>query len=214
MSATSELPLTHDVGSRISWTLRPAVSQKIDAAPLAQRKKVKPWADRRADMKRVCSSCHTSTYVDNFYVQYDSVVNMYNSKFAVPATEIYTKLRSSGLITADVDFDDEVEWTYFYLWHHEGRRARMGTAMFAPDYTQWHGFFEVAERFYMDFIPEVREVLDHTNADKQAAADEIEELIDAVLNRQEHQWYLGKESPETKAARKKAAEEFKLRYGK
>ncbi len=25
-----------------------------------------------------------------------------------------------------------------------------------PDYTQWHGMFEVAERFYMKLIPEAR----------------------------------------------------------
>lgn len=215
MSATNELPLTHDVGLRISWTLRPAISQKVDAAALAHGKKVKSWENRRSDMKKVCSACHTSGYVDNFYVQYDDVIEMYNSKFAVPATEIYTKLRSSGLITGDIDFDDEIEWTYFYLWHHEGRRARMGTAMFAPDYTQWHGFFEVAERFYMDFLLEVREVLEHTKDEtRKPAVDEINKLIDTVLARPEHQWYQGKESLESKAARKKAAEEFKLRYGK
>jgi hypothetical protein len=215
MSATKELPLTHDVGARISWTLRPAISQKVDAAAIKQGMKVKPWADRRADMKKVCSACHTSGYVDNFYTQYDDVIELYNSKFAVPATEIYTKLRSGGLITADVDFDDNIEWTYFYLWHHEGRRARMGAAMFAPDYTQWHGFYEVAERFYMEFLPEVREILDHAaDPAKQAAVTEIRGIIDAVLARPEHQWYLGMESVETKAARKKAADEFKMRYGK
>jgi len=26
------------------------------------------------------------------------------------------------------------------MWHHEGRRARMGTAMMGPDYAWWHGF--------------------------------------------------------------------------
>lgn len=217
MSATADLPLTHDVGSRISWTLRPAISQKIDAAALGQGKKVKSWEDRRADMKDVCATCHTSAYVDNFYTQYDAVVNEYNAKFAIPATGIYNKLRASGLITSDVDFDDEIEWTYFYLWHHEGRRARMGTAMFAPDYTQWHGFFEVAERFYVEFIPEVREILEGAEklgGEKQQAAREISDMIDATLAKPEHEWFIGKESPEVKAARKKAAEEFKSRYGK
>ena len=27
------------------------------------------------------------------------------------------------------NFDEEIEWTWFYLWHHEGRRARHGAAM-------------------------------------------------------------------------------------
>jgi hypothetical protein len=30
----------------------------------------------------------------------------------------------------------------------------MGTAMMGPDYTQWHGFYEVAKHFYTEFLPE------------------------------------------------------------
>jgi hydroxylamine dehydrogenase len=215
MSATGNLPLTHDVGSRISWTLRPPVSQKVDAAAIKAGKDVKAWEERRADMKNVCSNCHTSSYVDNFYTQYDMAVDMYNSKFAVPATEIYNKVRASGLITADITFDDELEWTYFYLWHHEGRRARMGAAMFAPDYTQWHGFFEVAERFYVEFLPQVREIVERGKTEggaKAAAALEIEQLIVKTLDMEDHKWFTGNEPEAVKQARKKAAEEFRQRY--
>jgi len=215
MSATSDLPLTHDVGERISWTLRPAISEKVDAAAKAQGKEVKPWQQRRKDMKDVCSSCHTSTYVDNFYAQYDGAVHQYNDKFGTPATEIYKKLRSTGLISADVTFDDEIEWTYFYLWHHEGRRARMGAAMFAPDYTQWHGFFEVADRFYTHFLPRVNEIVEQARAEggeKAKAAEEVAAMVTAVLDRDEHKWFTGNESEAVKEARRKAAEEFRKRY--
>ena len=40
---------------------------------------------------------------------------------------------------------------------HEAR-ARHGAAMMAPDYTHWHGMYEVADRFYQSFIPEAREI--------------------------------------------------------
>jgi hypothetical protein len=153
--------------------------------------------------------------VDNFYTQYDGAVNMYNDKFAIPATNIYKKLRASGLITSDVTFDDEIEWTYFYLWHHEGRRARMGAAMFAPDYTQWHGFFEIAERFYQEFIPEIREITEHAKAeggDKTKAAEEIDKMIADILEMDDHKWFTGNEPEAVKAARKKAQEDFKKRY--
>jgi nitrate/TMAO reductase-like tetraheme cytochrome c subunit len=217
MSATTSLPLTHDVGDRISWTLRPPVSQKIDAAALAKGHDVKTWQQRRADMKNVCSNCHTSSFTDNFYVQYDGAIGLYNNKFGSPATSIYKKLRSSGLITSDITFDDEIEWTYFYLWHHEGRRARMGAAMFAPDYTQWHGFFEVADRFYMEFLPQVREIIEHAKAeggDKARSAEEVEEMIKSTLEMDEHKWFTGDESADVKEARRKALEEFKERYAK
>ena len=215
MSATADLPLTHDVGNRISWTLRPPVSQKIDAAAIKQGKTVKTWEARRKDMKNVCSNCHTSNYVDNFYVQYDAAVDLYNGKFGIPATEIYNEIRASDLITSDVTFDDEIEWTYYYLWHHEGRRARMGASMFAPDYTQWHGFFEVADRFYMDFLEEARELVEQgkeAGGAKAQAAAEIETMINTVLNMDEHKWFTGNESEAVKQARRKAAEEFRQRY--
>ncbi len=215
MSATRDLPLTHDVGSRISWTLRPPISQKVDAAAIKAGKTVKSWEARRADMKIVCANCHTSSYVGNFYEQYDSAVGLYNDKFATPATEIYNKLRSTGLITGDNTFDDEIEWTYYLLWHHEGRRARMGAAMFAPDYTQWHGFFEVAERFYNEFVPQVEGIVAANLAaggDKGTAAKEVKELLEKVLAREDHQWFTGKEPEAVKKARQKAAEEFRKRY--
>ncbi len=41
----------------------------------------------------------------------------------------------------------------------------MGTAMMGPDYTQWHGFFEVAEIFYMQFIPETERLMPGVTAD-------------------------------------------------
>ncbi len=215
MSATTDMPITHDVGDRISWTLRPPVSQKVDASAIKAGKDVKPWKERRDDMKNVCGNCHTSSYVDNFYIQYDGAVEMYNDKFGIPATKIYKKIRSSGLITNDINFDDELEWTYFFLWHHEGRRARMGAAMFAPDYTQWHGFFEVAERFYMEFLPNVEEVIAHAKAeggDKAKAAEEVEALLAEVLSDENHIWFTGNESADVKKARKKAQEDFKKRY--
>ena len=66
----------------------------------------------------------------------------------------------NGLRTP-TQFDEEIEWTWFYLWHHEGRRARHGASMMAPDYTHWHGMYEVAERFYMELIPQAREIAEH-----------------------------------------------------
>ena len=56
-------------------------------------------------------------------------------------------LYGAGLLSKDIIFDEELEWEFYELWHHEGRRARMGAAMMAPDYAWWHGFYEVKHRF-------------------------------------------------------------------
>ena len=165
MSATSNQPVTHDTGDRISFTLRPVVSAKLEN-----------WEKRRASMEDVCSSCHAPEWVENFYQQYESTVDLYNEKFGKPAKEIMDKLYAANKLTK-TPFDEKIEWTYFELWHHEGRRARMGTAMMGPDYTQWHGFYEVAKTFYTEFIPEAEALQPGVTAD--------------VMKSPYHQWTKG-----------------------
>jgi hydroxylamine dehydrogenase len=184
MSATESLGVTHDVGARISWTLRPVISKKLPN-----------WEKKRADMQKVCGTCHADQWVGNFYKQFDSAVELYNSKFAKPAKEIMVELKKAGLITP-TPFDDKIEWTFFELWHHEGRRARHGAAMMGPDYTQWHGFYEVAKHFYIKFLPQVAEL-------------GRKDLVDKVLSDPQHAWKKGL----TKEMREKINKFYNDRYG-
>ena len=216
MGATAKLPVTHDVGSRISWTLRPPVSEKIDAsAKKAGIKGVKSWENRRGDMQEVCLSCHADVWVENFYTQFDNLVNLYNDKFGSPATQLMKLVTAKKLIPSDVQFTSKIEFTYFFLWHHEGRRARHGAAMMGPDYTQWHGMYEVADRFYSHFIPELKELIKESKekgGDIAKGAVEVEMKMNEILNSDMHRWSQGKMTDEEKAARKKQADEFNKRY--
>jgi hypothetical protein len=147
MGATPTQPVTHDTGTRLSWTLRPAISTRQDN-----------WEKKRTDMQDVCLNCHASGLVNNFYKQYDDTVNFYNEKYGIPTTAIMKQLSDAHKITS-TPFDTQIKWDYFELWHHEGRRARMGTSMMGPDYTQWHGFYLVAQDFYMHFIPDAEKLM-------------------------------------------------------
>jgi hypothetical protein len=192
--------VTHDPGERISWTNRPPVSLVMDtdvnhkvvtvADPEARRKLIVDSADaKRSRMKDTCSHCHTPDYINAFYKQYDDFVVLYNEKFAKPGQKIMGELRKQSLLTPQ-EFDEEIEWTWFYLWHHEGRRARHGAAMMAPDYAHWHGMYEVAERFYMKLIPQAREISKHAaDTGKKEQADKVLSVIDDILKRPEHAWY-------------------------
>jgi hypothetical protein len=103
--------------------------------------------------------------------------------------KIMAALRENDLITK-AEFDEEIEWTWFYLWHHEGRRARHGASMMAPDYAHWHGMYEVAERFYMQLIPQAREIAEQAaESGNAAAAENVNRVIDEILARPEHQWF-------------------------
>jgi hypothetical protein len=214
MSAAGDQPVTHDVGERISWTLRPPISVKLnmvvyeddtktditgDAPELPavgtmhdgkKVARVMRWNDRRATMQNVCRQCHGERFVEGAYGQFDGVVELYNTKFAQPAKAIIAALKSRGIITS-ADFDDPIEWTWWELWHHEGRRARHGASMQGPDYTWWHGIYEVAKHFYEKFIPQLEEV---------AGEKVAKELLEAHVYTQEgHRWHrdgLGKKALE------------------
>jgi hypothetical protein len=191
--------VTHDPGQRISWSNRPPVSVVTDTdasgkivteTDPAKRRALTTFSaeQKRTSMKDVCLHCHTPDYITAFYKQYDDFIVLYNEKFAKPGQAIMGELLKQGLVTA-IQFDEEIEWTWFYLWHHEGRRARHGASMMAPDYSHWHGMYEVAERFYMELIPQAREICTHAHeGGKTAEAEAVLNVIDDILSRPEHQW--------------------------
>ncbi|MGW8271950.1 MAG: multiheme c-type cytochrome [Thermodesulfovibrionales bacterium] len=190
MSATPSQPVTHDVGARISWTLRPPISKKLENAE-----------KRREAMKDVCINCHSQPFTEGFYAQFDNLVNLYNDKFAKPATAIRKELMEKGKITK-ADFDEKIDWVYWELWHHEGRRARHGASMSGPDYAWWHGIYDVAKNFYTEFLPEVKHV---------AGPELYNELVKAHLDPDvRHEWYTKGMSKEQLDKIKKFYEE---RYG-
>lgn len=215
--------VTHDPGSRLSWTNRPPISLAMDTD--AEGKVIKEtdpekraeltvssWQDKRMKMQQVCLHCHTPGYVDGFYKQYDDFIQNYNEKFAKPGTKIMAKLKETKLLTP-TSFDEEIEWTWFYLWHHEGRRARHGASMMAPDYAHWHGMYEVAERFYIEFIPQARELAEHAKENgKETEGNAVLKLVDEILDRPEHEWFeaqkkLIDEAPENTTEAAKADDE-------
>jgi len=174
MSATPDQPVTHDVGDRLSWNLRAPVSMRTEN-----------HEQKLAKMKDVCSACHGSPFVEGFYQQLDGAVGLYNDKFAVPAKDIRDLLIKEGVISK-ANFDDQIDWTYWELWHHEGRRARHGAAMSGPDYAWWHGFYDVAKAFYNHLLPEVKEA-----CEKAGKPELYERIVQTYIEgRPEHEWYV------------------------
>ncbi|MCB0403643.1 MAG: hypothetical protein KDD51_02585 [Bdellovibrionales bacterium] len=215
MSATKDMPVTHDVGMRISWNNRPIKSVRPE---VADKKMGLPganidWKTRRKNMQNVCLNCHNQVYVDAFYKQYDALIDLYHKKFADPGIALMEKARP---LLNPIEFTNKLDFIWFELWHHEGRRARHAASMMAPDYTHWHGTYEIAQHFYVKFLPELQHLVEkhekHADAAKVTAADALKKEIDRVLNSPEHRWFLGKMSPEEKKQREQRAKEFKDRY--
>lgn len=215
MSATKDQPVTHDVGMRISWNNRPAISIRPEVADekMGLPGKDVSWETRRANMQNVCTNCHNQNYVDAFYLQYDGIIELYHEKFAEPGLAL---MELAKPLMKPVAFGNKIDWTWFEIWHHEGRRARHGASMMGPDITHWHGTYEVAKHFYSKFIPELEELIEkgRESGDEQkvAAADILEAKIDEVLGSNNHRWFLGEMDDTEKAERQKRMEEFQERY--
>ncbi|MFC1488411.1 multiheme c-type cytochrome [Thermodesulfobacteriota bacterium] len=158
MSGAGSVLTSHDVTERLSWEIQ---------APLTVRpENFKPfpaktnWQTERDKMKEVCIQCHGNTWVDDHYVKLDKVVEEYNEVYFKPANKMLGDLYTKGLLDKSKFFDERLEVEYYELWHHEGRRARMGTAMMAPDYAWWHGFYECKKR-YNNYMEEARDLIKH-----------------------------------------------------
>lgn len=229
---------THDVGERISWTLRPVISSKLNrvtfedgfnedypegkALPkvgetvntsekvveneqLVARtvprkvKSVTTWDARRAAMQAVCLNCHSRSHIDGFYRQFDDLVSLYNEKFAKPAQAMMTALTQDGVLRKEAPFEHEVQWVFWELWHHEGRRARHGASMMGPDYTHWHGLYEVSKHYYTEFLPAVVKAAAEKSPE---LGKKYQALIDKQMTEPQHQWLKGLSPAEAEAMRK------------
>ena len=156
MSGAGTVLTSHDVTERLSWEIQaPLTVRPQNFKPLPAKT---DWKVERDKMKAVCMQCHGKNWVDNHYVKLDRVVQEYNDVYFKPAKAMLQKLYAKGLLDKSKFFDERLEIDYYELWHHEGRRARMGAAMMAPDYAWWHGLYEVSKHFYTEFIPELEEL--------------------------------------------------------
>ncbi|MCF6313114.1 MAG: hypothetical protein L3J39_11740 [Verrucomicrobiales bacterium] len=215
MSQTKNQPVTHDIGMRISWNNRPAVSVRpeVSDAKMGLPGKDVPWTKRRENMQDVCSNCHNENWVKNWYIQYDSLIELYNEKFAKPGLALYAAAKP---LMKPIKFGNKLDFIWFEIWHHEGRRARHGASMMGPDYTHWHGTYEVAKHFYVKFIPELEHLIekgvDSKDPKKQEAAKNLQAVLDKTLKTENHRWFIGEMDPAEQAAREKAAKDFKARY--
>lgn len=146
---------THDVGDRLTWFL---------FAPISERRP--GWQDNKTRMNSVCLECHNKNFIDEFYADADAATVAVN-EWVQQSDEMVAPLMEQGLMT-EAPFDEPIDFLYFELWHHWGRTAKFGAWMQGPDYTQWHGAYEV-----LSDLAELEEAVDA----KLEAADAESESV-------------------------------------
>ena len=116
------------------------------------------WQEEREKMKKVCLACHSPSWTDGHFERFDASIENYNEVYYKPAKKLIDELYEKKLLDKSKPLDEKLEIEMYELWHHEGRRARFGAAMMAPDYAWWHGFYELKKRS-MEIEAEVEELL-------------------------------------------------------
>ena len=145
MSEATGVPKSHDVTERLAWELQaPLTIRPAEFTPFPAKTS---WKTEREKMHRVCLQCHSEEWTAGHFRNLDLVIENYNNIYYKPVFDVLSDLYASGLLSEESYFDEMLEWEFYEFWHHEGRRARMGAAMMAPDYAWWHGFYEVKQRF-------------------------------------------------------------------
>ncbi len=89
-------------------------------------------------MKAVCTVCHVSSWVDPYFESFDNTVSDYNMVYDYTLA-LLNEAYEEELIDPSNPIDEVPEIQYYYIWHHSGRRWRMGASMMAPDWTHWNG---------------------------------------------------------------------------
>ena len=62
-------------------------------------------------------------FIEGWYTQYDGLIDLYHEKFAKPGLEL---MALTAPLKRKPEFSEKIDFIWFELWHHEGRRARHG----------------------------------------------------------------------------------------
>ena len=143
MSGFGTTGTTHDVGDRLTWFLFSAVSERRPS-----------WQDNQIRMQSVCLECHNENFIGDFYTAGDVATGKVND-WVKESDDLIAPLKAQSLMTSD-PFDEPVEFVHFELWHHWGRTTKFGVWMQGPDYSQWHGAYEL-----ISDLAELKEIVDN-----------------------------------------------------
>ena len=166
ISGAGPVLTSHDVTERLAWeTQAPLTVRPQDFAPFPAKTN---WQVERDKMKAICMQCHSKSWTEGHFTKLDRTVKEYDDVYYKPAKKMLDDLYAKGLLDKTKYFDERLEVEFYELWHHEGRRARFGAAMMAPDYAWWHGFYELKKR-YVNFMEEAQDLIEHNKKAYKAA---------------------------------------------
>jgi hydroxylamine dehydrogenase len=156
MSGGNSVAATHDVTERLAWETQAPLTVRPNEFAAWPAKT--DWKKERQKMEIICLACHSQVWTTGHFNRLDTAVVNYNDNYYKPMKKLIDELYEKKLLSKKKNLDEKLEIEMYELWHHEGRRARFGAAMMAPDYAWWHGFYELKKRC-MEIQEEVEKLL-------------------------------------------------------
>jgi hypothetical protein len=82
--------------------------------------------------------------IDRVYANAEQVLDSTNEKIA-DARNVIDGLHKDGLLTG-AQFTQPIDFTFFDMWHYDGRTSKHGAFMGGADFVQWHGNYELLRK--------------------------------------------------------------------
>jgi hypothetical protein len=109
---------------------------------------------RQNKMKRLCQSCHSSTWTENHFTRLHSTINEAD-KMVLAATKLLLEAWKKGIADKSNPFDEAIEQRWIKQWLFYANSIRYASAMGGPDFAAFkNGWFELSKNLQemKDFI--------------------------------------------------------------
>ena len=186
------IPRTHDFGARL-WVRifglihthpqprdgRTYLIRNADDLPLPTTFSGQPAAEflidsdeqasRRADMQRLCRSCHSIDWIEGHFARLDSTIAE-TDRMTLTATSLLSGAWESGLANPTNPFDESLEHGWMRQWLFYANSVRYASAMSGPDYAAFkNGWWKMTNN-----LRKLHEDIAAKTALKQIPAQEAE----------------------------------------
>ena len=129
---------------------------------------------KRARMKTVCTNCHTEKWVNAEFEKRDNIIQIYNSVYMAAGEKYYSEIADQAP-QAEEYGQSWVDSIRYEMWHHEGRRMRMGALMNGPDFEHWNGGYMVKNDVLK--FAHFQSVYENTDAGKNVSEDVADKKV-------------------------------------
>lgn len=101
--------------------------------------------NRQEAMKKICKGCHSSDWVEKFFIKLDATVKETN-QMTLSATQLLLNAWDKNLADKTNPFDEHIEQLWIKQWLFYANSVRYASAMSAPDYATFeNGWWNLNE---------------------------------------------------------------------